>query len=75
MSMQNDSEKNKLDLPYHGNYRVEKRLLTSGETLEEVLHDVLAQMEYDTELFVTLLSSYPDRLTSVREANGENTNY
>ena len=43
--------------------RVEKRLLTSGATLEEVLHDVLAQMKYDTEIFVSLLSWYPDRLS------------
>ena len=55
--------------------RVEKQLSTSGETLEEVLFNVLSDMEYDTELFVSLLSSYPSRLTSVREAHGGHTKY
>ena len=55
--------------------RVEKKLETSGEALEEVLHQVLSEMEYDTELFVSLLSSYPSRLTSVREANGGQTKF
>ena len=55
--------------------RVEKRLLVSGEALEEALFHVLSELEYDTELFVSLLESYPSRLTSVREANGGHTRY
>ena len=55
--------------------RVEQRLEISGEGLEEALHNTLVDMEYDTDLFTSLLLSIPSRLTSVREAKGGHTKF
>ena len=55
--------------------RVEHRLENSGETLEEALHNTLTDMEYDRDLFTSLLLSYPSRLTSVKESNGGQTKF
>ena len=47
----------------------------SRVTLLAHLEQVLRDMEWDTDLFTNLLSSYPDRLRAVREANGGHTNF
>ncbi|CAF3029224.1 unnamed protein product [Rotaria sp. Silwood2] len=61
---------------------VEKKMLLETEhnrylenTLKLHLSDVLTNMETDTELFETLLCSYPSRLRAVKNANGRHTNY
>jgi hypothetical protein len=45
------------------------------ETLKKHLSYVLANMESNTELFETLLCSYPSRLRTVNDANGRHTDY
>ncbi len=45
------------------------------ETLKEHLSDVLTNMESNTDLFETLLCSYPSRLRAVKNANGRHTDY
>ena len=45
------------------------------ETLKMHLSDVLTNMEADTDLFETLLCSYPSRLRAVKNANGRHTDY
>ena len=55
--------------------RVEHRLLETGGDLRETLNEVLNELEYDTELFAALLTSYPTRLNAVREAKGGHTKY
>jgi len=37
--------------------------------------EILKSLENDTELFETLLLSYPERLDAVRRANGGQTKY
>jgi len=61
---------------------VEKKMLSETERsryLEETLKmhvsDVLTNMETDTDLFETLLFSYPSRLRAVKNANGRHTDY
>ena len=44
-------------------------------TLKLHISDVLTKMETDTQLFETLLCSYPSRLRVVRNANGRHTDY
>ena len=46
-----------------------------GVTVNRVLEAELSKMENDTELFYSLLSSYPDRMAAVKDANGWHTNY
>ena len=45
------------------------------ETLKTHLSCVLTNMESNTELFETLLCSYPSRLRAVKNANGRHTDY
>ncbi len=45
------------------------------ETLKMHISDVLTIMETDTDLFETLLCSYPSRLRAVKNANGRHTDY
>jgi hypothetical protein len=45
------------------------------ETLRMHISDVLTKMETDTDLFETLLCSYPSRLPAVKNANGRHTGY
>lgn len=45
------------------------------ETLQQHLVDILSEMEFDTELFESLLRSYPSRLRAVRENNGYHTKF
>ncbi len=45
------------------------------ETLKELLLDVLTNMESNTDLFETLLCSYPSRLRAVENVNGRHTDY
>lgn len=47
----------------------------SKEKLLCNLNSVLKKMEFDTDLFESLLKSYPLRLQAVREANGSHTKY
>ncbi|CAF3865513.1 unnamed protein product [Rotaria sp. Silwood1] len=61
---------------------VEKKMLSETrqsryleETLKMHLSDVLTNMETDTNLFETLLCSYPSRLRAVKNANGRHTDY
>ena len=55
--------------------RVEKRISNSNEDLETALNRVLGDLEFDTELFISLLESYPARLDAVRKAGGRHTKY
>ncbi len=60
---------------------VEKKMLETEHnrylesTLKSYISDVLTNMETDTELFETLLCSYPSRLRAVTNANGRHTDY
>ena len=61
---------------------VEKKMLSEPglsryleETLKMHISDVLKNMETDTDLFETLLCSYPSRLRAVKNANGRHTDY
>ncbi len=45
------------------------------ETLKMHISDVLTNMKTDTDLFETLLCSYPSRLRAVKNANGRHTDY
>ena len=45
------------------------------ETLKMHLSDVLTDMETNTDLFETLLCSYPSRLRAEKNANGRHTDY
>ena len=61
---------------------VEKRMLSeplatrhSCTKMEEHIDAVLQGMEFNTELFESLLSSYHSRLQAVRDSNGGNTDY
>jgi hypothetical protein len=45
------------------------------ETLKKHLSYVLTKMESNTELFESLLFSYPSRLRAVKNANGRHTDY
>ena len=55
--------------------RVEQRLQNAGEDLLLTVANVLEEMEFDHELFVSLLESYPARLEAVRAAAGGHTKY
>ena len=55
--------------------RVEKRLSGSNDDLEAALARVLGDLEFDTELFTSLLESYPARLDAVKKAGGGHTKY
>ena len=46
-----------------------------AETLKMHISDVLTNLEIDTDLFETLLCSYPSRLRAVKNANGRHTDY
>ncbi|CAF3787048.1 unnamed protein product [Rotaria socialis] len=61
---------------------VETKMLSETEynryhedTLKMYIENVLTSMEEDTELFETLLCSYPSRLRAVKNANGRRTDY
>ena len=61
---------------------VEKKMLSDAgsnrfleATLRNHIESVLTNMEEDTELFETLLCSYPSRLRAVKDADGRHTNY
>jgi hypothetical protein len=61
---------------------VEKKMLSEAgnnryleATLKMHIEDVLTNMEEDTELFETLLCTYPSRLRAVKNANGRHTSY
>ena len=61
---------------------VEKRMLSeplatrySPTKMEKHITAVLRGMEFNTELFESLLSSYPARLQAVRDTNEGNTEY
>ena len=45
------------------------------ETLKMHIANVLASMEEDTELFETLLCSYPSRFRAIKNANDRHTDY
>ncbi len=45
------------------------------ETLKMHISDVLKNMETDTDLFETLLCSYPSRLRAVKKAKSRHTDY
>ena len=45
------------------------------ETLKMHVANVSASMEEDTELFETLLCSYPSRFRALKNANGRHTDY
>jgi hypothetical protein len=47
----------------------------SEETLKMNLQIVLNELEYDTDLFESLLCSMPERLTQVRMADGGHTDF
>ncbi|CAF2418175.1 unnamed protein product [Rotaria sp. Silwood2] len=65
--IKDEVEKKMLSEPRHSRY-VE-------ETLKIHILDVLKNMETDTDLFETLLCSYPSRLRAVKNANGRHTDY
>ena len=46
-----------------------------NDTLKMYIANVLASMEEDTELFETLLCSYPSRFRAVKNANSRHTDY
>jgi hypothetical protein len=61
---------------------VEKKMLSEAGNnryleakLKMHIEDVLTNMEEDTELFETLLCTYPSRLRAVKNANGRHTSY
>jgi hypothetical protein len=61
---------------------VEKRMLSETkhsryleETLKMHISDVLTNMETNTDLFETLLCSYPSRIRAVKNAKGRHTDY
>ena len=61
---------------------VEKKMLSEAgsdrfleATLKNHIENVLTSMEEDTELFETLLCSYPSRFCAVKNANGRHTSY
>ena len=45
------------------------------ETLRMHISDVSTNMKTDTDLFESLLCSYPSRLRAVKNANGRHTDY
>ncbi len=47
----------------------------SKDTLRKNLHSVLAELEFDQNLFQGLLCSMPERFQQVRAANGGETDY
>ena len=55
--------------------RVESRLASTNEELETALERSLGDLEFDTDLFASLLQSYPSRLDAVRKAGGRHTKY
>ena len=55
--------------------RVEKRMQNTREQLLPALTHVLEEMEFERNLFVSLLDLYPARLDAVRSANGGVTKY
>ncbi len=62
--------------------KVEARMIAETDrnkfslpTLIKHVTEVLKSFENDTELFETLLLSYPERLGAVRRANGGHTEY
>ena len=55
--------------------RVENRLSETGDDLRQVLLDVLQELEFDQELFTSLLTSYPTRINAIRAAKGGHTKY
>ena len=55
--------------------RVEDHLRETPVALEDALEHILRNMEYETELFISLLQSYPSRLEAVTNASGGNTRY
>ncbi|CAF3799088.1 unnamed protein product [Rotaria sp. Silwood1] len=65
--IKDEVEKKMLSEPGHSRYL--------EETLKMHISDVLKNMETDTDLFETLLCSYPSRLRAVKNANGRHTDY
>jgi len=47
----------------------------SAVTLRRHAEDVFCGFEIRTELFQDLVRSYPDRIETVKKANGRDTNY
>ena len=45
------------------------------DTLREKMKLILREMEYETDMFVSLLSVYPERLRAVIAANGKAKKY
>ncbi|CAF3900949.1 unnamed protein product [Rotaria sp. Silwood2] len=65
--IKDEVEKKMLSEPGHSRY--------FEETLKMHISDVLKNMQTDTDLFETLLCSYPSRLRAVKNANGRHTDY
>lgn len=55
--------------------RVEQRITNTGVGLELALNAELKALEYDQNLFTSLLRSYPARLDALRKAGGSHTKY
>ena len=55
--------------------RVEKRLAGTNEHFDAALTRILGDLEFDTQLFISLLESYPARLEAVKKAGGGHTKY
>ena len=55
--------------------RVEKRMSNSQDDLQAALTRTLGDMEFEMQLFTSLLESYPARLEAVRKAGGRHTKY
>ncbi len=53
--------------------RVEKRMLSSRDSLDNTLIRILCDMEFNTELFSALLESNPARPEAVRKAGDGHT--
>jgi hypothetical protein len=65
--IKNEVEQKMLSETQHNRYE--------EETLKNHLSYVLTKMESNTELFETLLCSYPSHLRAVKNANGRHTDY
>jgi len=65
--MKNEVEQEMLSETEHNRYE--------EETLKNHLSYVLTKMESNTELFETILCSYPSHLHAVKNANGHHNDY
>ena len=55
--------------------RVEHRITNNHEDLDTALTRSLGDLEFDTDLFTSLLESYPSRLNAVMKTRGGHTKY